>query len=126
MSYIKEEKITNLEEAALLSRTKDATILKLLLDACLKGESLENLKRLTDRKDKYKYKENVRKGRPITLIKLGSTTNISLVKRIIDAILTLENYSHYKNIFVNTKWESQESVNNAFKKLLGIMEKIEK
>lgn len=121
--YIKQGKVTNLEKAALLSRTKDSTILKLLLDACLNGFSLENLKKLATNKDRNR--ENNKKGRPITRIKLGYTSNTLLIKRIIESILSLENYSHYRNGFVNIKWESHENVNYAFKKLISVMEKVE-
>lgn len=120
MDYIKRGKITNLEKAAFLSRMRDSTILESLLDACLKGFSLDSLKKLID------DKKNIRMGRPTIRIRLGNTSNISLVKKIIDAVLTLDNYSSYKNIFDNVKWENQKSAAHAFKKLLSIMEKIEK
>lgn len=125
--YIEQGKISNLEKAALLSRTKDATILKVLLDECLKGVSLENLKKIAEKKHKNaENNRNNKKGRPITRVALGSTSNILLVKRIMNSVLSLEAYFDYKNIFDDIRWENREDVSQGFKKFLSVMEKIEK
>ena len=126
-TYIEQGKISNLEKAALLSRTKDSIMLKLLLDSCLKGMSLESLKRLAEKENKNKVnKKNNQRGRPVTRISLGNTSNVLLVKRIIASILDLNEYSIYRDIFADMKWDDHMAVSQAFKKLLSIMEKTEK
>lgn len=119
--FLKNGKINNLEKVAFLARTKNDALQTELLEACINGASLENLKRMTE-----KNKISNRKGRPITKINLGSTSNVFLVKKIINSVLSQNEYISYKNGFDAFCWNKPDDVCLAFKKLLKVMEIHEK
>lgn len=121
---LKTGKINNLEKAAVLARVKDNNLIPKLLEYCVQGITLENLKKLIERKPANKQKVVNKKGRPVSCINLGTTQNKTVVKNIIYAMLTNENYIIYKNQFENVNWDDYSAINEAFKKLLDIMEKI--
>jgi ParB family chromosome partitioning protein len=122
LSSLKKGEINHLEKAAFLARIKESNLRAKLLALCINGMSFEELKKTYKKELNYKAIDLKRKGRPALFATLGKTATLSIVKRIIDAVLELENYQIYKDRFKSINWCECSRVSAAFKELLNIME----
>jgi ParB family transcriptional regulator, chromosome partitioning protein len=120
-----ENKIKNLEKAALIADIQSATVRQQVIDACLGGATLKQLKHLAEKintKSKpTKLIEN--RGRKTILVNLGATKNISVAKLIMDSVLSNQSLIHITENFEKTDWASHRSISENFKQLLKTLEK---
>lgn len=123
---IAENKIKNLEKAAMISDIKDADIRKQAVDACIAGATLKQLKNLADQV-KIKpiaIKQVERRGRQSSSINFGVTKNINVARVVIESLLANKALAHLTSSVSNVDWSDHRSVTETFKQLLKTIEKV--
>lgn len=112
----------HIENSSIKNIEKVAFIVKLpfknqdqITDACIKGASLSDMKKLLERKTE-KSSQQVKK------IDFGCTKSKAVAKVIIDSVLGSENFKHLKNEILDICWEESKSISKAFKKLVKLIE----
>ena len=129
--FIKQGKIRNLEKAALIAKAKTQIQKDILLEACLKGASLKELKQESFQQKKIAdisqaiIPQKKKPGKQASKINLGSTTNITIIAKLIELVLKDPLYSKFKNQFYQMKLDDYGSCSSAFSSLIKIMEKVE-
>lgn len=123
---IQENKIKNLEKAALIADLDSEENKQSLIDACLNGVPLKKLKVIAEQnKHKAITKKLIeRRGRQATLINFGMTKNIHVAKVILDSILSNQTVSHIADQFKNIDWTDYKNVSTSFKDLLKKLEEL--
>lgn len=126
---IRDNKIRNLEKAALISNTPSFEMKKHLIDACLSGEPLKKLKMIAvqqERQVKTLVRMRVieKRGRQSSSVNFGTTKNIRIAKLILDSILKNHSLAHIVASFSNTDWNDIKSINDSFKLLLMKLEEL--
>lgn len=127
---VRNNKIKNLEKAALIATIRSEGIKQEAIEACLIGATLKKLKTISSQDKEKKFVTASRlipdaRGRQTSLVKLGSTKKINVARLIIDSILTHEKVMHLKSHYSDLNWADYKSINNAFKHLLKTLEKID-
>lgn len=124
---IAENKIRNLEKAALLAEITSQEVRVGAIEACLQGATLKQLKALsTHAAPKVKTgKSTETRGRQTTAISFGVTKNIHVAKFIMDSVLNHQKISHLTPQFKAIDWNNPRSVANAFKTLLKKIEELQ-
>lgn len=117
---VQNNKIKNLEKAALISRStpdkQDG-----LIQACLLGANLKELRRLSEKKsDKISLKRRV--GRQASCVNFGITKNIHAAKLVIELIVENEHFRQLKTKLVDINWDDFSEVSLAFKELIKEIE----
>lgn len=123
---ISQNKIKSLEKAAIISDIKESAIRKQVVDACIAGATLREMKNLADQA-KIKpitIKQVERRGRHSSSINFGATKNINVARIVMESILANKSLSHVTSSFSNVDWSDQRSVTETFKHLLKAIEKI--
>lgn len=121
---IQDNKIKNLEKAALISKLSQSTLKQQAIEACLRGATLRELKQLVQVEKQMPTARPViannksTRGRTATRINLGATQSLTAVKFLIDAVLATEKYQHLKEQFPTVDWANYKSVSDVFKKLI--------
>lgn len=119
---IQNNEIRNLEKAALISRAATEKQDE-LMDACLRGATLKDLKKLSEKTLVYSVeKKKERRGRQASCVNFGLTKNIHAAKFIIESILENERFCHLKKTFPETKWNDFSEVTQIFKTIIKIAE----
>ena len=126
---IRQNKLKNLEKAALIINIKSDGIKQNAIDACLSGATLKKLKSISTQ-DKLPRTISApsipnARGRQATLVNLGSTKKLEVARLIIDSVLNHVKLGHLKQHFSDLNWNDYKSINHAFKQLLKTLEKIE-
>jgi ParB family chromosome partitioning protein len=121
---IQENKIKNLEKAALIANVDSPIMKQQLIDACLNGASLKKLKILAQTPIKETKKTISKRGRQSTSIHFGGTKNISVARVIIDAVLNHKALSDVSSHFHEIDWENYQSITDVFKQLLMKLEEL--
>lgn len=131
--HIQNNKIKNLEKAAIVAKICEPTTKDKALSACLAGATLKELKNIasTDNKavlnkaiDQLKT-HSVGRGRQASMVNLGTTKNSKVVKCIIDAVLVSHKQINIHNKFNDVDWDSYGSVTTAFKDFIKMLEQAE-
>lgn len=132
-NLIKENKIKNLEKAALIAKIDATKLRKKAINACIQGAPLKELKAICNQKKTnasasitttpHINKET--RGRAATRINLGATKNTAAIKFIFNTVFDSEKYSKLKDNFQGVNWDDYKSVSGAFKELVKILEKNE-
>jgi ParB family chromosome partitioning protein len=132
---IKSGAINNLEKAAIVAKAKTEASKSVLLQACLGGISLTQLKEISLKQKKVKaedvlpQQENVcdknRPGRKALKINLGSTQKNSVVCKLIELVLKDPTYAQFKTQFDRMVFDDFSACANAMSALIKLMEKIE-
>lgn len=121
---IQDNKIRNLEKAALIAEIKSIDSRESAIQACLNGATLKQLKAFAeyDQPKTFTYQPVERRGRQTTQIALGTTKNINVVRAIIDALVAglPSMQAEYQAI----DWQNRRSVSDAFKRILKKLETI--
>lgn len=121
---IQSNKIQSLDKAALLSSCKDAPTRLNAIDEVAKGINLQQLKAIlnasTKAKSKNTHKET--RGKKPSRINLGHTKNSTVVKTIINAVVSLPEFSKHQEEFEDIDWGDYANAKNAFDKLLKLIE----
>lgn len=128
---IKNGKIRSLEKAVVISNATNQKHKQLLLDACLQGASLKQLKKeaktLKDVKmaTRPDNKPLIKPGKKAEKINMGSTRNKTIITKLVNLVASDKNYSAFINHFENMKFETFGDCVNSFNSLIKIMEKVE-
>ncbi|MBA3662187.1 MAG: ParB/RepB/Spo0J family partition protein [Gammaproteobacteria bacterium] len=123
---IKENKIKNLEKAALVASAEVLNVREQLLASCLEGASLKQMKALAiedTNKRKLRLLPKEKRGRRAQTIHFGMTKNIKVAKLFIDALIDSQATTLSTNEHSNIDWEDYASVTEAFKQILRKLEK---
>jgi ParB family chromosome partitioning protein len=126
---VRNNKIKNLEKAALLATIRSDGIKQEAIDACLAGATLKKLKTISSQ-DKIKKIVTQSlitptRGRQALAVNLGSTKKLKVARLIIDSVLNHEKTLHLRTHFTDINWSDYKSINHAFKQLLKTLEQIE-
>lgn len=129
--FIKQGKIRSLEKAALIAKAKTQTQKNILLEACLEGASLKELKQESLQQKKIAHISQVvtqqkkKPGKQASKINLGSTTNKTIIAKLIELVSNDPLYSKFKEQFNQMNFDDYGSCSSAFLSLIQIMEKVE-
>ena len=117
--YIQTSEIKNIEKAAFIAKSLPK-IQNILIQACLNGATLSELKKLA----REIPTANIRpgKGRPTTKINFGSTNSTKVAKKIIDAILDHKNFQDFNSRLGDIRWNDHRSIAMAFRQLIRLLE----
>lgn len=123
---IAQEKITNLDKAALLAKVKSATIRKQAMEACVAGNSLKQLRSLIDSAQNGERNTSIviqkKRGRVAARVSLGFTNKPVIIKKIIQFVVKQPEYNHHAIKFDTINWEKYEQVTTAFRKFIELLE----
>lgn len=117
--YLQSGEIKNIEKVALIVKSPQE-IQAILIEHCLNGAPLSELKRLA--KDVLTGNKKMKKGRPTSKVNFGSTTSTKAAKEIISSVLDHENFKHLRPKFDNICWDDHRSIATAFKQLIKLLE----
>lgn len=127
-NLIQENKIKNLEKAALLSNIQSPEVRQNAIDACLEGAPLKKLKIIADvgsaKKQNEKSKPLAKRGRQSSAVNFGITKDINVARVIIDSVLKNSSLSHIAEYFKDVNWDDYKSITNTFKQLLQKLEEL--
>jgi ParB family chromosome partitioning protein len=125
---IRNNKLKNLEKAAVIATIRSESVRHSAIDACIAGATLKKLKAISteDKVKKLPVKRLAEtRGRAAFAVNLGATKKLPVAKLIIDAILNHEKVMHMRSHFSDLNWADYKSINYAFKQLLKNLEKLE-
>jgi ParB-like chromosome segregation protein Spo0J len=134
INAIKSGAINNLEKAAIVAKAKTEANKSALLQACLEGISLQQLKEISSKQKKAKAEEILpqqkvgdknRPGRKFLKINLGSTQKISVVHKLIELVFKDPTYAQFKIQFDSMGFDDFSACTNSMSALIELMEKIE-
>lgn len=118
--------IRNIEKAAFIARLDSSGLRKITLDACVNGASLNELKKIVHAQENLDYSNRSEKKlmnkKNNNSINLGATTNPSVVKLLINAILKHDLYNHLEPNFKNLDWKNNNEIAKAFNRLVKSIE----
>jgi len=117
--YIQSGEIKNIEKAAFIAKSQQH-LQEALIQACINGSTLSELKKLS--REAPQTKTNAEKTSVKTKINLGYTDSTKAAKTIIDTVLEHQNFQHLNDKFNNTRWDDHKSVAMAFRQLLKLLE----
>jgi len=127
---IRDNKIRNLEKAALISGIQSASVKAHVIDACLAGAVLKKLKVIATQDVQKSKPVHVKKqlllqrGRQATAVNLGVTKNLKVAKTIIDSLIKQSELSYFSEHVSEIDWDSYKSVTETFKRLLQKLEEL--
>lgn len=120
-----ENKIKNLEKAALISNLDDSIDRSQVIEACINGATLKQMKSLVEQKSrKILPLETERRGRRTATVNFGMTANKQAAKIVIEALMDHKSLSSFSNTFENTDWDNFRSMSETFKNLLKTLERM--
>lgn len=132
LNAIKATEINSLEKAAIIAKAKSSSHRSSLLQACLDGASLKQLKhKVIQYKniDRLSTKTIVtnrkRPGKQPKKVTLGSTRSRGVVSKLVQLVAMDPLYEKFRNQLKAMSFEDYSSCSNAFSSLLQIMEKVE-
>jgi ParB family chromosome partitioning protein len=125
-AFIDSDQLKSLDKAAIICGIEDDEIRRQVLEECLKGSSLKDLRKFISegKKANRVTKESVAKkrGREVTRVNMGFTMNTEVVQTIVKAVLDQTDYRKYSDIFSRINWNHYDQSSRAFKKLIEILE----
>lgn len=121
-----ENKIKNLEKAALIVDIQSPTARDSVIDACLNGATLKQMKALANQTyvKPTVIKPTETRGRQTTVINFGVTRNAHVAKVIIDSVLKNPISAHLAKQFEGVDWKNHRSVTESFKRLIKKLEEL--
>lgn len=125
---IQENKIKNLEKAALIASLQSQISQQRLMDACLSGASLKKLKMIAEHEaSQIRASHSVvtrKRGRQAGAVHLGTTKNIKVAKIILDTLLKSQALSPFSSQWHALHLNDYQSVTSVFKSLLKKLEEL--
>jgi len=121
-----ENKIKNLEKAALISDIQSSDVRHQVVNACIAGATLKQLKTIAEQSAKKPalMKSVERRGRQTTSVNFGVTKNINVAKIVLESLLNNNELAHLTASFKNIDRNDHRVVSETFKKLLKSLEKL--
>lgn len=125
-ALINENKIRNLEKAALIASIKIPELRDHVISECIAGAPYKKLKVLAEQGEKTKiyYKPVETRGRQSTSVNFGSTKNMAVAKFVLDSVLKNASLSHISPYFKNIEMSNCRSLTETFKNLLKKLEEL--
>ncbi|MDA8561707.1 ParB N-terminal domain-containing protein [Gammaproteobacteria bacterium] len=125
--HIENGDIKSLDKAAIICSIDSVDLRNEVIEACILGCSLKDLRRKISSSNKLiksinKQQINKKPGRAITKINMGSTLNYKIIKTIVESVIKNKEYSKYANIFADINWSQLDQASKAFNKLIDILE----
>jgi len=122
---IAENKIKNLEKAALISGIKSHEVRLQAIVACINGATLKQLKLMVEQYRRVNSSKSLieKRGRQTKTVNFGVTNNVSVAKVVIESILNNSALGHITPPFKNIDWHNHRSLSTTFKQLLKTLEK---
>lgn len=118
--------IRNLDKAALIAGVPTREVRQQVIDACINGSSLKELRNIINQQKLLKKNkvelQTSKRGRSTAKINMGVTFKTEVVKAIVDCMLTQKEYQKYMDIFSRIDWMDLRQSTKAFRKLIEIME----
>lgn len=117
--------IRNLDKAALVASVESPDLRQSLLDACVTGSSLKELRALISQQKTLNKANVVRKssrGRAAKKVNMGSTEKAEVIKTIVDCVLSHSQYDKFINLFSAVNWRDLNQTTKAFRKLVELLE----
>lgn len=125
-THIQNGAIRNLDKAALLSTITSSDVRRLALDACLNGASLKELRAFIQKEKLVKRAKlsltPVASGRTPTKISMGVTSQLGVIKVIVQSVLDQTHYAQYKKLFADVNWRDIKAATKAFRKVVELLE----
>jgi ParB family transcriptional regulator, chromosome partitioning protein len=127
---IKDGKIRSLEKAVVIANATNKNHKQLLLEACLDGASLKQLKKeakilkdvkMVPRSDKPPIKP----GKKAEKINMGSTRNKAVITKLVNLVALDKRYFAFTTHFESMKFDTFGDCVDSFNSLIKIMEKVE-
>ncbi len=122
--------INSLDKAALIAKIKQNDLRQSVIQSCIKGSNLKELRRLVEnekivgrQQESQNIKTQKKWGKAATRVNLGVTSNTKVIKKIVFSVLKEPELKHIESHFVDINWEEFEQATIAFKKLLNFLEK---
>ncbi len=129
---IKKGGIKNLEKAAIVAKAKTKAQKDFLMQSCLEGASLKQLKQKAAQQKKIEKLSTdlisinkKRPGKQALKINLGATKNRAVVTKLIQLVSTDPLYTKFKEQFSKMSFDDFGACAYAFTDLIQIMEKVE-
>lgn len=128
-NLIRENKIRNLEKAALIANMQAGLAKQQTIEACLAGAPLKKLKVIAKQHAARVLKENAEKfvdkrGRQASMVNFGVTKNIQVAKMIVDSIFNHHALTHLADHFTHVDWQDYKSITYTFKQLVKKLEEL--
>lgn len=123
MLHIKSGEIKNIEKAALIVNSPEEAQ-SALIQACINGATLSELKKISRESPKTPDITAISKNKTTTKINFGFTKNPETVKTIINVILEHKNFQHLSDKFNDVSWNDHRSVSIAFRQLIKLLEHV--
>lgn len=123
---IQHGQIRNLDKAALLAGVEQKDLRHTILEACVQGSSLKELRSMVNQQKQLQVKATVMKmptrGRQTSKVNMGSTKEAGVIKRIVECVLSHHRYSQYNDVFARVNWDDLKQSTRAFRKLVELLE----
>lgn len=134
---IQDNKIKNLEKAALITKITNPRLREQAIESCLQGATLKELKNISQNKKAKVEKEAAlnksitsakpqTRGRIATRVNLGSTKNVQAIRFLFNAVIENSKYQHLRDNIQQIDWNDYKSVTDSFKQLIAILEENER
>jgi ParB family chromosome partitioning protein len=125
-SHIQNGSIRNLDKAALISGVASPEVRSRLIEACVDGSSLKELRSIvSQQKTLSKSRQELQtsaRGRGTAKISMGTTMNTHVVKTIVECVTNEKKFGKYMEIFSQVNWKDLRQATKAFRKLINILE----
>jgi ParB family transcriptional regulator, chromosome partitioning protein len=124
---IENGQIRSLDKAAIISNVDSQEVRREALTACINGCSLKELRKIVARSKQNAAKQSLpetstKRGRILTRINMGHTSNTAVVQTIVESVLNRPEYKKYSDIFLNVNWAHIDQSSRAYRKLIEILE----
>ena len=125
-TLIDENKIRNLEKAALIAGIKSKDIRESIVSECLAGTPFKKLKLLSLQGERAKHqpKKMEARGRLTANVQFGSNQEYGGNKFVLDAVLKSAALSHISPYFKNIDKSNHRSLSETFKNLVKKLEEL--
>ena len=123
---ISENKIKNLEKAALITHIQSSAIRQQAIDECVNGATLKRLKALLDQdREKPSLIDTINNNDKETLIvNFGSTSNINAARIVLDSLFQNASFSNLFGDIEAVNFDNPRIISQTFKLLIKKLEQI--
>lgn len=126
---IRDNKIKNLEKAAVIARIAESDLQQRATHACLNGATLRELKSIANQTgqdiEQLISNKAERRGRSSSRINLGFTRQVSVVRRLMMNAVDSVDHPSLQRLINSVDWDDFKSVSDAFKKFILILEDVD-
>jgi ParB family chromosome partitioning protein len=118
--------IRNLDKAALLAGISSPLVRAQVIEACVNGSSLKELRSMVQQQKTLQRNKATLKpvpqGRVTAKINMGSTSQSEVVKAVIQCVVGQGQYKKFADVFGDINWQDMRQTTKAFRKLIELLE----